>query len=750
MAAAMGPQPPRVEAAVCRESAERQHRRRSLAAATGFAVAVAALGLVGCAVVAPGGAMRRDALVSADAGAGAGTQLYPVSTAPVGVQRGRAAAGYFPASVLRQMDLTVDPCDDFYQYACGGFEKHVKIPEDLGGFARSWDGGSAKIYAEMRDILEKDQGKAGDWFRSCMMVDKINDMGAEPIQPYLAQIERIETYDDLWAVVAQFQYWDVPAFFEWWIGADNLKPELMNIYFGSGGLILPDYTFYTDGTAEMQSHRAAYREFIVTQLKLTGLSDEEANRDADLCLEIETELAVYTRLEPYVPLKESFVHIGHDEFIAQNPNINFTMLFSAMHIEDVGVERKNIVVKAPEFFNKLNDFFAKRSAKSLRPYLRWHLTYNLSPLLGHKFLEATLKVDANLMGISKQPERWHKCVAATKSALPTTTQKLFLQRYFSEDDRQVALTMLDFIRDAFGKDLETVSWMSDESRSAAKEKLDKIFFECGHPMVWQPDDWPVDPESYFNNSLASCEAKKARKLQRLFQARDRRRWSMSIMSVNSYYDNAVNGLFITAGMLQKPFFDAAYDMARNFGGVGAIMGHELTHGFDNTGRKYDQDSRLRDWWDADTVQEYENRAGCIASLYNGFKLLGMHVKGNLTLGENIADFGGIKASYHAYLAWFTHHYCKGIDADQMPMTWDLCQKQAHPKLHQKQLFWVSYGQNWCDKERDPSIKMAILTDEHSPDKFRVNGPLSQNLDFQKDWGCPAGSKMNPPDKCALW
>mmetsp|Transcript_69171 Transcript_69171/g.101387 ORF Transcript_69171/g.101387 Transcript_69171/m.101387 type:complete len:736 (-) Transcript_69171:109-2316(-) len=730
------------------QTAERLSRRKHLAAAVGFAATVAAVTVIGCIMVVSGDGARTALMQQADPAKM--LPIYPVSNAPMGVQKGRVAASFFPPSVVRQMDLNEDPCHDFYQYACGGFEKKVEIPEDLGGFARSWDGGSAKIYAEMRKILESDKGKAGDWFRSCMMIDKVNEMGAEPVTPYLKQIESIETYDDLWAVMSQFQFWDVPAFFDWWVGADNLKPELMNMYFGTGGLILPDYTFYTEGTDEMKSHRGAYREFIVSQLKLTGLSDKEANRDADVCMEIETELAVYQRLEPYVSLKESFVHLSHDEFIQQNPNINFEMLFKVMGIDKVGVGRKNIVVKAPEFFHKLNDFFGKRSAKSLIPYLRWHLTYNLSPLLGHEFLEATLKVDANLMGISKQPERWHKCVAATKSALPTTTEQLFISHFFSEDDRQVALTMLDFIRDAFKKDLESVAWMTEESRTAAQEKLHNIFFECGHPMTWEPDNWPVSADSYFNNSLASCEAKKKRKLARLFEPRNRRRWSMSIMSVNSYYDNAVNGLFITAGMLQKPFFNSAYDMARNFGGVGAIMGHELTHGFDNTGRKYDQDSRLRDWWDKQTIDEYESRASCIAELYNGFEMLGLHIKGNLTLGENIADFGGIKAAYNAYINWFTHHYCKGISESDMPMTWQLCQKKSKPRHYQKQLFWVSYGQNWCDKERDPSIRMAILTDEHSPDKFRVNGPLSQNLDFQSDWECPANSKMNPPNKCALW
>ena len=316
------------------DAGEHPSRRRNLAAAVGFAAAVCAVCLVGCVVVTSERAAGRRAALAQQADPAALLPVYPVSNAPMGVQKGRAAASVFPPSVVRQMDLNEDPCNDFYQYACGGFEKHVKIPEDLGGFARSWDGGSAKIYKEMREILESDKGKAGDWYRACMMVDHINEMNAEPIQPYLKQIADIQDYDDMWAVMAQFQFWDVPAFFDWWVGADNLEPSLMNLYFGTGGLILPDYSFYTDGSAEMQSHRAAYREFIVTQLKLAGLSDEEANHDADVCMEIETELAVYQRLEPYVALKKSFVHISHDEFLKQNPNINFKLLFDKMGIED--------------------------------------------------------------------------------------------------------------------------------------------------------------------------------------------------------------------------------------------------------------------------------------------------------------------------------------------------------------------------------------------------------------------------------
>jgi len=704
------------------------------------------------ALVAGGGGATRTLLdgVPLPPGAEVPPAAAPPDAAGEDLQKGKAIAAKFPPTVVKQMDVTADPCDDFYNYACGGFMEYSVIPEDLGGFARSWDGGSAKIYKEMEAVLKKEEGKAGDWFRSCMMLDHINELGASPIKKYVAEVEAIETYDDLWEVVAKFQFWDVPAFFDWWVGADNLQPDLMNLYLGNGGLILPDYTYYTIDSVEMKSHRAAYRDFIVTQLMLAGATDEDAQNDADTTLEIETELAVYQRLEPYRSLKASFKHLSQDELIKTAPNVNFKLLFEKMGIPEVGTGRKNLVVKAPAFFDRLSSFFEKRSAKSLIPYLRWHLTYNLSPLLSQEFLDATLKVDANLMGITAQPERWHKCVAATKNALPSVVDKLFIEHFFSEQDRQTALTMLDHIRKAFKGNLEQVPWMSEEARVAALEKLHNIFFECGHPTTWETEDWEVSATSYFHNSVVSCQERKKQKLARLSQGKDRRRWSMSVMSVNSYYDNAVNGLFITAGMLQKPFFDAEYDMARNFGGVGAIMGHELTHGFDNTGRKYDQQSRLKDWWDTQTIEEFKTRGQCIASLYSGYEMLGLHVKGNATLGENIADFGGIKSAYHGWVDWYGDERCKGISKEEMPMTYDLCQTRKDPPLTQRQLFWVSFGQNWCDKERDPSIKMSIQTDEHSPDKFRVNGPLSQNDDFARDYACPVGSPMNPAHKCKLW
>jgi predicted metalloendopeptidase len=312
--------------------------------------------------------------------------------------------------------------------------------------------------------------------------------------------------------------------------------------------------------------------------------------------------------------------------------------------------------------------------------------------------------------------------------------QMYIKAVFPEKARKDALTMMSQLRDAFISNLENVQWMDNETKAKAVEKAQNIEFNIGAPDH-QPaylDDYPVTPLSYFNNSMLAYHAKKLFKLSKLGKPVDRHEWSMRASTVNAYYDNGVTALFVPAAVLQPPFFSDTYPAARNFGGIGAVMGHEFTHGFDNTGRKFDAHSQLQEWWNKPVIHKYQDHTHCIEDLYSKFEIADVKVDGNGTLGENIADMGGLKISLKA---------------------WENLHKKNTGKeaTHQEQrLFFVSFAQNWCDKNRYQSEQQSVLTDEHSPNLFRVNGVVSQNEEFSQAFGCPKGAPMNPVKKCVLW
>jgi len=309
-----------------------------------------------------------------------------------------------------------------------------------------------------------------------------------------------------------------------------------------------------------------------------------------------------------------------------------------------------------------------------------------------------------------------------------------VDKTFGHAARVDAETMMEQLRGAFIRNLEDVTWMDNATKQAALVKANSIDFNIGSEISPPSllDDYPVNPNSYFDNSMMAYHRKLIYRLSKVDQPVNRKEWSMRASTVNAYYDNGVTALFVPAAVLQPPFFSADYNAARNFGGIGAIMGHEFTHGFDDTGRKFDAKSRLREWWKKPIVQRFQKHSRCIAKLYDKFEIADETVDGNGTLGENIADMGGLKIALRAY-----QHLQEQ-------------ETGSPPKDADQRLFFVSFAQNWCDKERHQSEQEAVLTDEHSPNLFRVNGPVSQNKDFARLFQCPVGSPMNPDNKCVLW
>lgn len=656
----------------------------------------------------------------------------------------------FPESVTTSMNFSVDPCTNFFEYSCGNWIKQAVIPPSQGGTAKSWDYAEDAAYDDLRELMQKkypansEFRKVSDWFDSCMNVTHADLLGAEPIKPWLAKVDAIQTKEDVWDTIILFKLWSIPTMISTQVSADEKDPLFYDLFIDSGGLILPDISYYDNTTADGRRKLRALTTYLQEITQLAGYSEEEAQHAANQTVEIEMMMADLQYSEPFVELEDSYHHYNVSQLVDHAPHIPWRKLFDGLRkgcagaggscLEQLDQGRKKIVMDSPYFYKHISNKFRDAEPGYWKPYLRTHLIYNLSPLLSTNFLNATLKLDKQLEGMETRPPRWRKCVAAVKHALPGLCDKLYVDKTFGHAARVDAETMMEQLRGAFIRNLEDVTWMDNATKQAALVKANSIDFNIGSEISPPSllDDYPVNPNSYFDNSMMAYHRKLIYRLSKVDQPVNRKEWSMRASTVNAYYDNGVTALFVPAAVLQPPFFSADYNAARNFGGIGAIMGHEFTHGFDDTGRKFDAKSRLREWWKKPIVQRFQKHSRCIAKLYDKFEIADETVDGNGTLGENIADMGGLKIALRAY-----QHLQEQ-------------ETGSPPKDADQRLFFVSFAQNWCDKERHQSEQEAVLTDEHSPNLFRVNGPVSQNKDFARLFQCPVGSPMNPDNKCVLW
>jgi len=639
---------------------------------------------------------------------------------------------FLPEDMRKMVQPTEDPCDDFHEYACGAYEEHLQIPGDKSGWAYSWDGDAAEISTELKAMMSSGDmdPKVEHYFQACSDEALVEKLGIEPVKPYLDEVAKIKDMKSLAAALSKWHKGEIGAWFDWWLSSDSTDPSRVMLMIDQGGLDLPDSTYYTDNTTESRAHMEVYRSYIVGVLKLYGHSEAEAAAMRDVVIKMEQELASHVADDNALVTPPRYNVSG---LVRDFPNFDWVEYFAAWGHSDIATTFDQIIVISPKWLTALDKMLKSYSIADIRTYMLWHMVFNVGPLLGTDFFKLNLELDHSLYGVTTHPPRWKKCVGATKAALPMLVSKAFVAKYFPPSSRAIAATMLENIRNAFHEDLLVVPWMNNSTRQAALEKLRLIFIEVGYPSKWPEYHFEVTNTTYFQNSMLASEWRTADKFERLRHPTDRHRWTMSPATVNAYYDNGVNGVFVPAGLLQDPFFSTVMPIAHSYGSAGAIMAHELTHGFDNSGRKYDAHSRQRQWWDKNTIAEFETRANCIADLYNGYKIVGTHVDGNSTLGENIADIGGVKMAHNA---WVTEH--KRVN------------NGTAPPVDEKRMFFLSFAQSWCGVNRKRVAKLNILTDVHSPDKFRIIGPLSQNPEFAEAFQCKSGSMMNPAKRCVLW
>ncbi|EKX51779.1 hypothetical protein GUITHDRAFT_65658 [Guillardia theta CCMP2712] len=598
------------------------------------------------------------------------------------------------------INADVDPCDDFYEFACGNYDAtHQDIPKFKSSKSLSWDYADKMVRESETELFKTDPGPAGLYFRSCMDEDRVNSLGAKPLAPWLNLIDSVKDVSSLVHVVTELNKQDIDVLFSWYISSNPRDSSTKSFNVGPGSYSLPDKTYYTEDSDEMEGHRKKLVEVAAKFFKLVGR--EDAEKEAKMVLDLETRIAKYSTDRD----KERHDHgkpITVEVLEQQTPSWPWRTwlqkLSSCTSPPDGSAKGLVLLLRDEKYFDGLEQMLKDTSLEAIKAKLRWNVIKGAAVYLSADFIDVMVEYSKDLYGIQQKNPRPRKCYYSTTSDVAWPAAKLYVDKVFHVANRQAALEMLEGIRSRFLESLKKEGWMSPDDRLAAQSKLEKMFFQA------------VD-----------------RDFRKMNEAPKRRSWGGSTPTeVNAFYGPNNNGLWIPAGILQAPFFDASNPDARNYGSIGSVLGHEMTHGFDDSGREYDERGSLHDWWDKETVEKFKERSSCVARLFDSYSVAYRHVNGNLTLGEDMADAGGLKFSYQAFMA----------------------AKERQPE--EKRVFFTAFAQTWCTVERKKGVLNQVLTDPHAPNKFRVLGALSQFAPFAEVFQCPRGSPMAPAERCDVW
>jgi predicted metalloendopeptidase len=670
---------------------------------------------------------------------------HPEETASSG--GGSAAVRITPQQladdVLGAMDRTVDPCQDFYQYACGTWRRTSQIPADRSSWGRGFSEIEERNQALLRDILERaakaqdaeaDHARIGRFFGSCMDEEAVERTGLGLVQPLLREIDSVRDASSLLQAAGHLHLVGAEALFEPEVFADFKDPDTSIAYYLQGGIGLPDREYYLSDDEQHRALRGQYQAHVGKMLTLLGESAEAAQRHAAAILEFETQLArVSLPREEARDLERIYHKIDLAGLKATAPDLPWDLYLSAIGYPAL----RDINVGMPDFFKGLSSLATRTPPETLQAYLRWHLVHAMAKALPRAFVDEDFGFFGRVLSGQKEIQpRWKRCVEATDEALGEILGRLYVERAFTGDSKPIALEMIEGIEASLGRAFADLAWMDDTTRERARGKLAQVTNKIGFPDRWRDYGALRVGGDYLGNMLEATRFEFRRQLDKVGKPVDKKEWGMTPPTVNAYYNPTVNEMVFPAGILQPPFFSRDFPRAMNYGAVGMAMGHELTHGFDDQGRKFDGTGQMREWWEPSVVARFEERAKCVEDLYSGYEVEpGVKVNGKLTLGENIADLGGIKESYGAYKAWEAEH-----GAPPSPV----------PGLTNDQLFFLGYAQSWCQLMTPERARLLVSVDPHSPARFRVQGPLASFPAFAQAFSCAPGTPMNPANRCEVW
>jgi putative endopeptidase len=645
-----------------------------------------------------------------------------------------------PVFDVTSIDTSVDPCTDFFTYACGGWLKKNPIPPDK----TSW-GAVAKLSDDnkvlLREILEEaatggpDQEpvkqKIGDYYAACMDEKAIETAGANPLKRGLAPIDRMRSKRDIAKIAASMPGLNVPFNFQSDQDYKNSSQVIAEV--DEGGLGLPDRDYYLKTDAKSVELRQAYVTHVQKMFELLGDAPGVAASEAQTVLRIETALAngSLTQVERRDP-KLLYHKMTFHDLEALSPSFRWKKYFSLAG--QPGLQSLNVT--APDFFKTMNATLKKENLASWKAYLRWQWLHANASYLSSAFVDADFDFfGKTLTGAQELQPRWKRCVNYADNDLGEALGQAYVQRAFPPEAKQRAQKLVKQIEEAMQQDIDGLPWMSPATKQQAMEKLHTLANKIGYPDKWRDySALTIARDDYMGNVLRARVFEFNRRIAKIGKPLDRGEWDMTPPTVNAYYNPQVNDINFPAGILQPPFFDPTADEAPNYGDTGATIGHELTHGFDDEGRQFDAQGNLRDWWTAEDGKQFDERASCISDQYSQYVAVDdIKINGQLTMGENVADLGGMML---AYMAWKTE--TRG-------------QKLASiDGFTPEQRFFIGFGQSWCADTRDEAKRMYATIDPHSPDKYRANGVVSNTPEFQQAFQCKAGSAMVREKRCRVW
>ncbi len=665
------------------------------------------------------------------------------ATGALAAEPARRSAAEVAASVKAVMDSSADPCVDFYAYACGSWLKDAKLPGDRSRWSRGFAEIAERNLVTLRAILDesaaKKEGdpdliKLGAFYGSCMNEASIDAAGAKPLAPLMAMVKSVVDKPSLMTAVGKLSASTQGLLFAGYVGADFKNPGMSLLNLTQGGLGLPDRAYYLE--AGYAPIREGYTALIAKLLELAGASADASKQDASKILAFETELAkISTEREELRDPDKTYNKLNRDGLQKLTPSLPWDKLFAAAGYPNV----TEINVMTPSFFTGLEKLLQSTDASLLQAYLRWNVVRSNSDALSKPFVDATFEFyGKTLSGQREQQARWKRCVQATDGSLGDILGKRFVERMFPGESKSIALDMIQRVEASFVAGLPQLTWMDESTRTAAKQKADLVANKIGYPDKWRDySALKLVPGDYFANAVAVGDFEFNRAMKKIGQPVDKTEWGLTPPTVNAYYNPLNNEMAFPAGIMQAPFFDRDFSAAMNYGGMGMVMGHELTHGFDDDGRKFAGDGQLREWWAPEVAERYESRAQCVRTLYSSYQVQpDLVLNGNLTSGENIADMGGIKVSQRAY----TRYIKEKPEAATVKVE----------GLSDQQLFYVAFAQTWCSLQTPQIEQQFVKVDPHSHPRWRVNGPLSQLPEFAQAFECKPNQPMNPAGRCEVW